>query len=171
MIKPKEHCSLKFKRFKKDNSRKYMKRYCFVPSFLYPQLDKWLEKMSSQGWHIVDCNLFSFTFEKGKPLKKIYFTFSLGTFHRNEGYFDILLRYPTLETTYGVKRKLSKINANEAKAYQIIEIDTARIDVESNMGYRELMKDRNKLYVLKAVRNAGALLLVLGLSALIILTS
>lgn len=55
------------------------------------------------------------------------------------------------------------INANENKARQIVEIDTQKIDVEKDVGYKELIRDRNRLYVADFLRN---LLLCLSVFAI-----
>ena len=56
------------------------------------------------------------------------------------------LQYPLLEKTYGVSKKKSKINANESKTLNIVEIDTDKIDIQTDVGYKELISDRNRLY-------------------------
>jgi len=81
--------------------------------------------------------------EKGIPEEKEYFTYGMAA---QEGMYSIELRYPSLEKTYGVPRRASKINANEAKSYHIVEIDRNMIDTSKHVGYRELIYDRNRLY-------------------------
>lgn len=135
---------------------------------MYSRLDKWLKEMSLSGWHIVDCGLCSFLFEHGAEAEKEYFTYSYGASHRNEGYFSIPLRYPFLDKTYGLKPKKSKINANFAKAYQIVEIDKSVIEKEGAVGYRELVRDRNRLYALQTIRNVAIMFLMLAVGVLII---
>ena len=65
-----------------------------------------------------------------------------------------LLRFPFLEKTYGIKKKYSKLNKNQAKTYLTVEIDTQKIDIENDIGYNELRNDRNRLYKKLAIRNA-----------------
>ena len=77
---------------------------------------------------------------------------------RESGAYSIGLLYPGLEKTYGVKKKYSKLNKNEAKAYTTIEIDTKKIDIDNHIGYKELLQDRNRLYKKLTVRNALVLL-------------
>ena len=155
-------------RFKRDEKKQYLRKYRFYPALMYSRLDRWLKEMSLSGWHIVDCGLFSFLFERGDAAEKEYFTYSCGASHRKEGYFSIPLRYPFLDRTYGMKRKKSKINANDAKAYQIVEIDMSVIVAEGADGYKELVRDRNRLYTLQAIRNAAIVLLMLAVGLLII---
>ena len=144
------------KKFRRNPCKKYKVKFRIYPTFLYCFLDKWLKSMSLKGWHIVDCGIFLFVFEKGEPIEKEYFTYRLST---QEGKYDIALRYPFLEKTYGVENKKSQINSNESKAYQIIEIDINKIDYKNDIGYRELIRDRNRLYLLYFFRNLSILLI------------
>ena len=152
--------SFEKRKFSKRADKEYIKKFRFYPSILYSRLDKWLKRMSANGWHIVHCGFFTFWFEKGKPSEKVYFTYGLST---QEGKYSISLRYPFLEKTYGVKNKKSVINANENRARQIVEIDTQKIDVEKDVGYKELINDRNRLYMAYFLRN---LLLCLSVFAI-----
>lgn len=151
------------KKFNEYSNNEYAKKIRFYPTFLYFLLDKWLKKMSAQGWHIVHCGIFTFWFEKGKPSEKEYFTYGLST---QEGKYSVSLRYPYLKKTYGVDKKKSVINANENKAHQIVEIDIQRIDVEKDIGYKELIRDRNRLYMAYFLRN---LLLCLSVFAIFLI--
>ena len=131
----------------KSQYRKVIKVY---PVCLFYLLDKWLKAMSKKGWHIVHCGLFFFIFERGLPFEKEYFTYQIFT---QEEKYNLLLMHPFLEETYGVKKKKSRINANKTKVYQIVEIDTDKIDVAHDVGYNELVSDRNRLYFRYSVRN------------------
>jgi len=144
-------------RFRKDSSKKYIRKFRIYPSFLYKNLDKWLNKMSLSGYHLVDSNFASFLFECGEPQSKIYFTYNSGWGRNDSGKYSIPLRYPFLEKTYGVKPKHSELNSNRSKAYYTLEIDTQKIDVNSDVGYKELITDRNRLYTRLAIRD-GAIL-------------
>jgi len=139
-------------KFEKDSKKQYIKRIRIYPAFLYSRLDKWLKKMSFKGWHIVHCNTFCFWFEKGHPANKEYFTYGLGS---QEGKYSISLRYPSLEKTYGAKNKTSLINSNKSKKYHIVEIDVENVDIETDIGYKELIYDRNKLYLRYFIRNVA----------------
>ena len=150
-------CVVKQKKFEKDPRKQYVKKYRIYPSFLYGCLDKWLKKMSSNGLHIVYCGFLCFWFEKGFPEEREYFTYGLST---QEGRYSISLRYPLLEKQYGLKKKRSSINSNRTKSYQIIEIDTSKID----SGYIELINDRNDLYMRYFLRNLIIVLTVIALS-------
>ncbi|MBO5395631.1 MAG: DUF2812 domain-containing protein [Clostridia bacterium] len=149
------------RRFIKDPSKKYIRKIRIYPSFAYKSLDKWLNKMSNSGWHLVDSNLISFLFECGEPENKIYFTYNAGWARNDSGKYSIPLRYPFLEKTYGIKPKYSKLNKNQSKTYLTLEIDTQKIDTENNAGYRELINDRNKLYSKLAIRNTIIFVLVI----------
>lgn len=140
--------------FIKDPTKKYIRKIRFYPSFMYSNLDKWLNKMSLLGWHLVDSNLVSFLFEKGNPKNKIYFTYEAGGGRNDAGKYSIPLRYPFLDKTYGVKSKYSKLNKNRRKTYLTVEIDTQKIDIENDVRYKELISDRNRLYRKLAIRNA-----------------
>ena len=117
--------------------------------------------MSNLGFHLVDSNLISFLFECGEPKNKIYFTYDAGSGRNDDGKYSIPLRYPFLEKTYGVKPKYSKLNKNQSKTYLTVEIDTQRIDIENDVGYKELINDRNKLYNKRAIRNVFIFLLAI----------
>lgn len=138
------------RKFQIDFEKQYVKKIRVYPTFLYGYLDNWLKKMSLRGWHIVHCGVFLFWFEKGEPIEKEYFTYGLST---QEGKYSLSLRYPFLEKTYGLSKKKSKINANESKRYQILEIDTNKIDIANDCGYKEMISDRNRLYMRYFVRN------------------
>lgn len=142
--------------FKKPK-KQYIKKHRFYLSFFYPRLDKWLKRMSLCGFHIVHCGLFTFWFEVGVSLQKEYFTFSEVL---NEGKYSILLRHPCFQEKYGVTKNKSTINANRSKAYQIVEIDLEKINVESDVGYKELVRDRNVICRQYGLRNICLLLFV-----------
>ena len=84
----------------------------------------------------------------------MYFTYDAGGFRRDSGYYSIPLRYPFLARTYGVKKKYSKLNKNEAKSYLTIEVDTKKIYIKNDISYNELLSDRNRLYKKRAIKNA-----------------
>ena len=124
--------------------------------------------MSVKGWQIVHCGLLTFWFEKCEPNEKEYFTYGLAT---QEGRYSISMRYPFLDKTYGVQKKKSKINANDAKTYHIVEIDLKKISENKNLetGYKELIHDRNRLYLQHFVFYAGITALVIVLLLLLCL--
>ena len=121
--------------------------------------------MSLNGWHIIYCGIFFFWFEKGLPQEKEYFTYGLSTL---EGKYNLSLQYPFLEKTYGVKKRNSKINSSKSKVYQIVEIDLDRIDISNDVGYKELICDRNRLYLRYFIRNLFCF--VLAVIVLVIVT-
>jgi len=51
-----------------------MRKVIFKTFFIweYEKEEKWLNKMSSKGWQLVDARLFKYTFEKGEPDEYIY---------------------------------------------------------------------------------------------------
>ena len=159
--------SRRSKKFSFDPTKQYIKKFRIYPYFLYSRLDKWLKSMSKKGWHIVHCGIFFLWFEKGEPKEKEYFTYGLPT---HEGKYDISLRHLFLEKTYGVKKRKSKINANEAKTCQIVEIDLEKIDIENDIEYKELVSERNRLYMQHFIRVSCAIaisiLLVIAFSYL-----
>ena len=144
------------KKFKRNSEKQYIKKFRFYPDFMFKYLDKWLKAMSKAGWHIVHSGMFSFLFEKGEPKEKEYFTYSEFT---QEGKYSIMLRHPYLEETYGKAK--SALNANESRAYRTVEIDTEKVDVQSDTGYRELLDDRNRLTLRYFVRNISIALIVI----------
>ena len=150
-----------FRHFVKDPSKKYIRKFRIYPSFAYNRLDKWLNRMSNSGFHLVDSNLISFLFECGECKNKVYFTYDAGCWRNDDGKYSIPLRYPFLEKTYGVKPKYSKLNKNQSKAYLTVEIDAQRIDIKNDVGYKELINDRNKLYNKRAIKNGFIFLLAI----------
>lgn len=126
----------------KPKKKKYIRKFRVYPAFLYKRLDKWLKKMSSKGLHVVDCRFFTFIFEKGEPKEKEYFTYGDAI---REGKYSLSMRHPFLEKRYGSEK--SKINKSRRRTHRIIEIDTKKIDIKNDVGYKELISDRNKLYL------------------------
>ena len=157
MKKTKNHGNRKFC---KEVGKIYIKKFRFYPTFLYYKLDKWLKTMSAGGWHIVHCGIFFFWFEKGDPESKEYFTYGLSA---QDGKYNINLMHPSLERRYGVKAKKSKINANKSKSIQIVEIDTDKIDVNNDADYKELISDRNSLYLRYFIIWSGVILILAAL--------
>ena len=134
--------------------------YRFYPDCLFFLLDAWLKKMSKNGYHLVDYGIITYVFEKGNPEDREYFTYSCDRI--GEGIFSILLRYPNLANTYGKKKKRSKLNkSNHSKGRTILEIDTDSISLKNNIGYNELIKDRNRLYFVRAVRDIAFFLFMI----------
>jgi hypothetical protein len=139
--------------------KKLKKMIRFYPICFFFLLDNWLKKMSLKGWHLIDYGFGFYVFEKGKPLNKEYFTYSCD--YTGDGKYSILLRYPALKQKYGVNKKNSKLNKNNVlKGNTTIEVDTNRIDITNDLGYKELKHDRNRLYMLITIRNITAFSLV-----------
>ena len=130
-----------------------IKKIRIYPSILYFRREKWLTKMSLQGWHLVNRRFgIIYYFEKGLPKEKEYFAWEAT--YTGEGKYSIPMRYPFLKKTYGVKKQKSKLNKNAVtKHVTIIEIDTDRIDIYNDLAYQELKKDRNHLYLLRFLKN------------------
>ena len=130
-----------------DSQNKYLRKFRMYPAFLYAYLDKWLQKMSLKGWHVVHSNIFFFWFEEGNKELREYFTYGLST---QEGKYSLEHRYPFLEKTYGVSKKKSKINSNDDRVYRTVEISP---DALNDIGYKELVQDRDRLYTRYFIRN------------------
>ena len=149
-MKNKTKTLLSHKKNQKKTHKQCIKKFRIYPPFLYSRLDRWLKSMSKKGWHIIHCGTFFFWFERGDPEEKEYFTYGLTT---QEGKYSLTLRYPLLERTYGLRNSKSKINSNKTKKYQVVEIDISKIDIENDIGYKELISDRNSLYMRYFIRN------------------
>ena len=154
MIKKNESSALHCKKVKSDCKKQYIKKVRFFPVCMFSHRDRWLKMMSKKGWHIVRYGTLLYEFERGCPCEREYFSYGVFT---QEGKYNILLRYPFLEKTYGAKKK-SRLNSSWIAAYRIIEIDINKIDIQENVGYRELVKERNELYIKYCFRNFAILL-------------
>ena len=53
-----------FHKFKKNPKKQYKWKFRVYPSCLYSRLDRWLNRMSLSGWHIVDIKLGFFCSSK-----------------------------------------------------------------------------------------------------------
>ena len=115
-----------------------------VPRYLYPFFEKYLSKMSAEGWHLVKYRYPFFTFARGETVEKKYFVYQHGGGHtRDDGWVDLDLRYPLLFKTYAVKAKKSPLNTYGKKVFPylaILEVDETKLD----FGFDELCHDRNK---------------------------
>ena len=142
-------------------SKETIKRFRIYPPFLYSKLERWLKRMSCQGWHLVSrkfCVIYYF--EKGKQEEKEYFVWD--PTYTGEGKYSISLRYPDLIKTYGVPKKKSLLNKYAVEKYDtIVEVNTEKIDIENDIGYKELKYDRDRLYRLRFFRNLGLFAIVL----------
>lgn len=145
---------------------KIIKKIRIYPMCLLFLQDKWLKKMSLEGWHLIDYRPLIYVFEKGIPCNKEYFSYS--SVRIGDGYYDVLLRHPNFLQTYGVKKKKSKLNKKRViKGNNIIEIDTNHLDIEKDIGYQELKRDRNKLYFFMTLRDIGVMIFIILLIVLL----
>ena len=142
---------------KTKERKKRIVKVRYYPCFMYSQLDKWLKKMSSSGWHIVHIFCFLYFFEKGLPESKEYFTYFIPI--RGEGKYNLSLRYPFLEKK--IAKKNSQINSNNKKWRNVIEVDFDKIDISNDVYYKELLADRNKLATIYFIRNAIIFLIII----------
>ena len=156
-----------FRKFQRDPKKTYTRKFRIYPSFLYFRLDHWLNRMSLSGHHVVDCRFGFFLFEQGTPDDRRYFTYDPTSPRRDGGMFSLTMRYPFPEKTYGIRKKRSALNRNEGKTCQIIKLDAQKIQSEQALGYRELVHDRNRLYALRAVRNAAILTVFVMIACLL----
>lgn len=154
------------KTFVKEKNKQYLKKFRIYPAILYNRLDKWLKRMSLKGWRLVRCGIFSFLFENSDIKEREYFTYDDP---KKEAKYSLSSRHPFLEEKYGIKKKKSKINAQERKPYLIVEIDTDKIDIENDIGYKELLADRKRLSLKYFLRNVGLFVLAVALIVLAII--
>ena len=126
--------------------RQHILKIRLYPEFLYFLLEKWLKKMSCNGYHLIDCKLgFIYKFEVGAPKEKEYFAWSPTA--TGAGRFSITMRYPNLIKTFGVDKRKSILNKNAiSKNICIIEINTQNQQTNHSVAYTEMKKDRNQLY-------------------------
>ena len=146
-----------------------LRKIRIYPPALYYRLEKWLKNMSLRGWHLVSRKYgILYMFEQGRREEKEYFVWDATA--TGEGKYSIEMRYPFLEKTYGVKKSKSKLNANTLATFgTIIEVDTKKIDIQTNIGYQELKSDRNRLYRQRFFRKVIILSCVLGLLSILLL--
>lgn len=128
-------------------------KYRLYPSCTYFALESWLYKMSKRGLHLVDYGLFKYVFYEGTPIDQTYFVYDRdsGNAHKDEGKYSLVLRYPNLIAQYaysGKKCQLNKKSKQKILYKNIIAIDNQK----KNLGYEEMVHDRNILYTLKTLR-------------------
>ena len=134
-------------------NKNIVKKFRYYPMWLYSKLDNWLNKMSLQGYHLIDYNSFCYTFEKGDPKNTEYFSCEWGGFRNDDGYYNVLLRHPFAEEVYGKKKsKLTKNRKHKMHSFLIMEINKEKISGEIEIGYKELISDRNKYHLKKAIK-------------------
>ena len=75
----------------------------------YGYLERWLEKMSESGAHLVNYGLLSYQFEIGAPSKRTYFVYQHNSYPRHNGErFNLSLLYPRLVQSIGRSKRYSK---------------------------------------------------------------
>lgn len=135
-------------------------RYRIYLPVTYSCLEVWLKKMSLNGAHLIRYNAIKYTFELGNPMERTYFAYQCGgSPHRGEGFFNISLRYPLLFQEIGMPKKRSHLNNGLKNAYatkMIIEVDAKRLYQK----YMDLVAERNRLYLLKFLRDGSAVVLL-----------
>ena len=118
------------------------------PAHLFYKVEQWLTEMSLQGWHLIEHNEITYTFEKGKPEHKEYFKW-LPRLSKGRKYY-VFDKYPLLKQTFGVNYHKSKLNKFGKNNYScsVIEVDAERLNNDSNFraSYNELNRYRNRLY-------------------------
>ena len=92
-------------------------------SFLYSYIEKWLSKMSSQGYHVTSIKGWIWTFEKDIPLNTEYFVWM----QRPKGK-DCSSLAGELSCFYGVNDQKHKIAKLEGIFIRITEIDISKIN-------------------------------------------
>ena len=132
----------------------------------YGYLERWLEKMSESGAHLVNYGLLSYQFEIGAPSKRTYFVYQHNSYPRHNGErFNLSLLYPRLVQSIGRSKRYSKLNRNthnKLSSNVIFEVDMPR----AAQAYHDAVSDRNRLYRLEFFRNLGIGALLLAVLAL-----
>ncbi|MBO5022908.1 MAG: DUF2812 domain-containing protein [Clostridia bacterium] len=122
-----------------------MIKYKFFPSHKYDKLDAWLNDMSKNGWRLINYGFLKYEFQRSNNAERTYFTYNLGGFRNDDGYYSIGLRYPRLKEQYGLAPRYSFLNKNIRDKFFskiIIELDAKKID----KGFSYIVDERNRLY-------------------------
>ena len=135
-------------------------KFRFYPAYRYAKLETWLNDMSSEGWRLIDYGLFKYKFQRSDRKRCKYFVYNTVGWRRNDGYYDLSLRYPMLSKTYGIPARQSILNKNIQKNFynkHIVELDEKKIDGE----FQTLVRERDVLLKKMALINLFRLLLLI----------
>ena len=125
----------------------------FLPAFLYPKIEAYLQKMSSRGWMLISYSPCFLLFEKAVPKNTRYFLWHGGGHLKSDGKFDLNLRYSDIAKTFGVPRSHSKLNTFSRRTPAFLRIIEVKPQPDDPEAYEELIRDRNRLYRLETLRN------------------
>ena len=142
----------------KQKKRIFRRRFV-LPAF-YFLLDGWFRRMSRRGWVLVDYKKYKFTFERGMPKEREFFTYHVSRTDKRDN--RLPLRYPDLRRQFGTPKQYSKLNAglHNDDGVAVLEIH------EKNLGreeYRKLRRDRNLMYFLRLLADIGLLAIMFGI--------
>lgn len=103
----------------------------YIPA-LVNRLEKWLTKMSLNGWHLIDVTGWKFRFIKARPTSKYYFSYA---------FFDL-----SKGISYDVCRAKTKYSSNRCKfkdkGITLFEVDITKIDDD----FESFIRLRNYYY-------------------------
>ena len=125
----------------------------FLPAFLFPKIEAYLQKMSSRGWMLISYSPCFLLFEKAVPKNTRYFLWHGGGYLKSDGQFDLNLRYSDIAKTFGVPRSHSKLNTFTRRTPAFLRIIEVKPQPDDPEAYGELIRDRNRLYRLETLRN------------------
>lgn len=146
----------------KTNVKETKNFYFLLPAFFYAPFEHILVQMSTMGWSLSSYSWFKFTFEKTPPKIRKYFIYHSGGVRSSDGKFSLSLRYGDILSSFGAKRKYSKLNAYTRAHVNYISIIELEDGIEKEERFIELKDDRNKLHCAEAIRDC-LLLELLGL--------
>lgn len=130
-----------------------LRKFRFYPRFLLSRMDKWLSKMSADGWHVIYVGMLRFVFEKGVPENKLYFSY-LDDYPYSSMYSMPRSVYSFVRK-YRVSKKKSKVNLNTERLkcyYKVTELDLEKLDPNTNEEYKDFVRARDDLYGFAAMQ-------------------
>ena len=109
--------------------------------------------MSCQGWKLISYSPCRLQFEKASPQNNRYFIWHGGGYLKSDGWFDLNLRYWDIVKTFGVPQSHSKLNTFTRRKPAFLRIIEVNPQLDDSEAYLELIRDRNRLYLLETPRN------------------
>lgn len=157
-----------FKNSAASAQKEHRQFYFPLPVFLYAAFERFLERMSRNGWYLSLYSPFRFTFAKAAPKSRKFFIYHSGGNLSSDGKFSLSLRYGNILASYGAKPKESRLNSYTKSHLSHLSVIELREGADQEESFRELLRDRRRLYFAESLRDcllaalAGLLLMFIG---------